>query len=142
MKTFAIIFLAITAVIAGSCSKDNSTSPGTQKSNLSSGAWTVSYFTDSGKDETSDYSGYSFSFNTGGTLSVTGSGTTFTGSWSIKSGSSSYGSSDPDKLVITISGNKQMDHVSKDWKILKMTSSEIQLTDDNPSSAEVLHFSR
>jgi DNA/RNA endonuclease YhcR with UshA esterase domain len=144
MKTFAYILLAFTAVIASSCSKDNSGTTTAQKSNLSSGAWTVSYFTDSGKDETSDFSGYSFSFNTGGTLTVTGAGTTFNGTWSIKSGSSSggYGSSDPDKLIITISGDKQMDKVSKSWQIVKLNSTQIWLSDDNPSSAEVLYFAR
>jgi hypothetical protein len=143
MKTFATILLAITAVIATSCQKDNSTTT-SEKSTLSSGAWTVSYFTDSGKDETADFSGYSFSFNTGGSLSVTGGGSTFTGSWSIKQGSSSsgYGSSDPDKLIISISGNTLMDKVSKNWKIVRLNSTQTWLSDDNPASAEVLYFSR
>jgi hypothetical protein len=146
MKTLTtFILLAVTAVIAGSCSKNDSSSTSTEKSNLSGGTWKVTYFTDSGKDETSDFSGYTFTFGTGGALTVTSpSSATFTGSWSIKSGSTSggygSGSSDPDKLVMTISGDTQMTKISKSWMIVKLTSTDIWLSDDNTSSGEVVYF--
>ena len=147
MKTFATYLLAVTAIIATSCSKDNSASVSQQKSNLASGSWVVTYYTDSGKDETSDFSGYTFMFNADGTLSASTSSATYNGNWSIKSGSSSSsgygsGSNDPDKLVITIAGDKQMTKVSKSWMILKLNSTDIWLSDDNASSGEVLYFAR
>jgi hypothetical protein len=46
------------------------------------------------------------------------------------------------RLVITITGNKEMDHLEDDWVIISITDTQIQLKDDNPASMEELHFGR
>ena len=48
-----------------------------------SGWWTITKFVDSGKNETSDFAGYGFSFNADGSLVADNGSTTISGSWSI-----------------------------------------------------------
>ncbi len=105
-------------------SNDDNVNPDNKVEQVS-GNWTVSYFFDSGKDETSDFSGYSFDFNSNGVLTASGNGNTFTGAWWIGSNSSDDDNSS-NKLNISITG----------------TSNEIRLRDDGDDSDEVLHFTR
>jgi len=144
MKTTAKLFLLALTISLASCSKsndDNPSSSSTNKTEQVSGNWTVTYYFDSGKDETSDYNGYTFEFNTGGVLNATNGANAFTGTWRIGDSSSDDDSSS-NRLVIAITGNKYMDDLQDDWMILKITDTEIRLQDDNLSSAEELRFGR
>ena len=47
------------------------------------GPWTITNFVDSGKNETSDFAGYGFSFNADGSLVADNGSSTITGTWSI-----------------------------------------------------------
>jgi hypothetical protein len=145
MKTAMKLFLVALTLSIVSCSKsnDDNVTPNnsTNKTEQVSGDWTVTYFTDSGKDETSDFSGYSFVFGTNGTLTATGAAGTFTGTWWVGDKSSDDDSSS-NRLNILITGNKAMDHLTDDWVIISITANTIQLRDDNPASMEELHFGR
>jgi hypothetical protein len=144
MKTTAKLFILALTISLVSCSKsnDNNVTPSnTDKTQQVSGNWTVTYYLDSGKDETSDFSGYSFAFNTPDVLLASSGSNSFTGTWRIGDSSSDDDSSS-NKLVIMISGNKAMDDLSHDWLIEKITATEIWLKDDNVSSNEAIHFGR
>jgi hypothetical protein len=139
-----LILLAVTISLV-SCSKsnDDNVNPNNSTSKVEqvSGSWTVTYYLDSGKDETSDYSGYQFAFGTDGVLSATSLSGSYTGTWWIGSKSSDDDNSS-NRLNIMISGNKAMDHLQHDWVILKLSGTEIWLKDDNSSSMEEIHFVR
>jgi hypothetical protein len=142
MKTTVKLFLIALTISLVSCSKSNDTNPSsTNKTDQVSGNWTVTYYLDSGKDETSDFSGYTFEFNSGDVLKATNTLNTYTGTWTIGDRSSDDDSSS-NKLVITIAGNKAMDNLQHDWLIVKLTDTEIWLKDDNVSSNEEIHFGR
>jgi len=144
MKTTAKLFLLALTFSLASCSKSNDNNPGTTNNTQTdqvSGNWTVIYYLDSGKDETSDYNGYTFDFKTGDVLQAANGLNTFTGSWRIGDRSSDDDNSS-NKLVIMITGNKAMDDLQDDWLIVKLTGTEIWLKDDNLSSAEELRFGR
>jgi hypothetical protein len=144
MNTIAKLFLITMTISLVSCSKSNDDNPSSNSNNKTgqvSGNWTVTYYLDSGKDETSDYSGYSFSFNSGDVLQALNGSNTFTGTWTIGNSSSDDDSSS-NKLVINITGNKEMDHLQDDWLIVKLTDTEIWLRDDNLNSGEELHFGK
>ena len=132
-------------MMAWSCSKtaDDNPNPNSASNKVEqvSGEWVVSYYFDSGKDETSDYNGYTFSFSTDGTMQALGGSGTFTGTWRIGDHSSDDDNSS-NRFVITISGNKQMDDLTDDWLITGLSSNGISLKDDNSSSMEELRFSR
>ena len=142
--TLKLILLALTISFV-SCSKsnDDNVNPNnsTSKVDQVTGDWTVTFYTDSGKDETSDFNGYTFVFGTDGTLTASSSAGTFTGTWWIgnKSGDDDNSSN---RLNIVISGNKAMEDLSHNWVILSITNTSIQLQDDNPASMEEIHFGR
>jgi hypothetical protein len=111
--------------------------------------WVVTQFTDSGSDQTANFNGYSFKFNTDGTFVAISTPETFSGTWLL-----SLGNSKPDdsgnissddklnKLTIDISGNTLMKKVSHKWLVDKITSTEIWLRDDNIASNEILRFGK
>lgn len=145
MKTSIKLFLLALTVSVASCSKSNDDNPSNNNSNPTneqvSGDWKVTYYFDSGKDETHNYSGYTFSFNTGGQMqAINGSGT-YNGTWHIGDRSSDDDSAS-NKFIINITGNKQMEDLQDDWLIEMITDTEIRLKDDNPASAEELRFGR
>ena len=152
MKTFLI--LPVLAILLASCSNSDTTSDpvadlSTKTNMVVQSDWVVTQYTDSGKDETTDYSGYKFKFNTDGTFVAVSSAATFNGTWNLAPGSNSpddSGNNSTDdklnKLTISITGNKQMDHLSHKWLADKITATEIWLRDDNVASNEILRFGK
>lgn len=51
--------------------------------NITKGSWIITNFIDSGKNETGDFTGYGFSFNSDGSLVAENESNTETGTWSI-----------------------------------------------------------
>ncbi len=51
--------------------------------NVTTGTWSITNFIDSGKNETGDFMGYGFSFNSNGSLVAENGSNTETGTWSI-----------------------------------------------------------
>lgn len=150
MKTLVLIPLLLVSLLVVSCSKSETTDPAADLSAnqkmVSTGDWKVTQYLDSGKDETSDFSLLSVSFNADGSIVVSDGTTTYTGTWTLASASSSSDDTGYDdkhhKFTITIAGDKLMQKLSKKWLAVKVTEAEIWLSDDNPASNEHLHFGR
>lgn len=53
------------------------------ESNATTGPWMITNFVDSGKNETADFNGYGFSFNTDGSLVADNGSVTVNGTWSV-----------------------------------------------------------
>jgi len=115
------------------CSKNpddtNNSSPAIE------GSWRVSLFSERGSDETSDFSGYLFSFNQGGVLQVSGTGSR-TGSWSKTSSKFNI------DLGPKTDATKPLTELTDDWQIISITDQRIELTDDNISREELLTFTK
>ena len=150
MKTLVLIPLLLVSLLVVSCSKSETTDPAADLSAnqkmVSTGDWKVTQYLDSGKDETSDFSLLSVSFNADGSIVVSDGTTTYTGTSTLASASSSSDDTGYDdknhKFTITIAGDKLMQKLSKKWLAVKVTETEIWLSDDNPASNEHLHFGR
>jgi hypothetical protein len=150
MKT--LFLLPALALLIASCSHNDSTTDPVadltiQTNMVAQNDWIVTKYTDSGIDETSDYAGYKFSFNTNGSFVAVSSTETLNGTWVLAQGSSSSDDSASaddklNKLTISITGNKKMDHLSHKWLTDKITATEIWLRDDNVTSNEVLRFGK
>ncbi len=131
---------ALLAVLATGCQNKTNTdiTPGNNNSvsgTVTSGKWTVSYFYDNDKDETSDYGGYTFEFKADKTLAATRSAATTTGTWSELTDDGLP------RLVITLNTtDDKLVELNDDWVIESKTNSEIKLKDDNPDRNEQLHF--
>ena len=139
MKQILQFFLLTSIIlVSASCSRNSdnlSVNPGQA---VVSGTWRVSLFKDSGNDETIDFAGYSFTFNTGGVLTVVKSSNTQNGTWNINSSSNKFSID----LGAKVTGNLPLGELTDDWKILSSSATEIKLGDDNPSSNEFLTFTK
>jgi hypothetical protein len=85
------------------------------------GTWYVSYFFDD-TDETSDYAGYTFTFNASGTALAIKNTTTINGTWS------NYIDSGDEKLEFSFEGTT-LDELEDDWEIIEFTATQIRLKD-------------
>ncbi|MGX5817966.1 lipocalin family protein [Chitinophaga lutea] len=100
------------------------------------GAWRVSHFSERGSDETSDFSGYTFTFQDNGTALAVKAGVNRTGSWSISGNRFNI------DFGAKTDANKPLGELTDDWVILSRSSTDIRLADDNTSSAELLTFTK
>ncbi len=133
-------FSLLTGIVLASvsCSRNSDDLSANPGQTVVSGTWRVSLFKDSDNDETADFSGYSFTFNTGGVLTVLKNNGSQNGTWSINSGSNKFSIG----LGAKIAGNLPLGELTDDWKILSSSATEIKLGDDNPSSNEFLTFTK
>lgn len=138
-KKMAIIpFLSVVFFMnmASTCSNDddnnNSSSDPTPVINtVTSGTWRVTYYFDTDSDETSDFTGYNFTFGSSNVLTATNGSNTYTGSWSVTNDDDSDDdnpSSDLD-FNILFSSPANFQDLSDDWDIVSRTSTKIELID-------------
>lgn len=124
----------ISLVTLSSCKKDDNGSSSSVDQIVTTGSWRVSYFVESNEDNTSDFSGYAFSFNSNGDLVATQSGVNTTGSWGWHDSSG--------KFNISIGSNKPLSDLTDDWLVLEKTETLIRLKNDNTTKDELLNFTR
>jgi len=110
-----------------SCSKKDDTTQVTQAA--TDGNWRVSLYFDN-SDETNKFSGYNFTFNSGGQVTATNGSNTVTGSWS-------QGSS---KFTISFGSTAVFSDLNDDWLMEEKTTSSIKLKDDNATHIHQLQF--
>ena len=124
-------------VLLVACDQSNSVSSNTSQI-VSSGSWRVTLFTDSGNDETADFSGYSFTFSSTGAITAVKNGATKNGTWSVSNSSGKFNID----LGPKDATNKPLGELTDDWKILSSTTTEIRLGDDNTASNEFVTFTK
>lgn len=86
---------------------------------LTSGSWNVTYFFDD-QDETSDFSGYVFTFETNNTAQAVSTSNTVNGNWNLTN------SNTPD-LNLFFGNNNPFDELDEDWDIIEATQDIIKL---------------
>lgn len=137
LMVFALLFI--------SCSSDNSDDVNAANimadiqeiSDLvSTGTWTITNFIDSGSDETTNFTGYGFSFNSDGNLVADNGSNTVNGTWSVTDDSGSDGSNDDSSIDdssddidfnIFFASPSNFNELSEDWDIVSRTESRIEL---------------
>lgn len=128
-----LVFISIS-----SCQNNNDSVSPTTSQVVTSGTWRVSLFIDSGNDETSDFTGFSFTFNQDGSLSASRNTFSRTGTWSVNSSSNRF----IIDLGPKITTNEPLGELTDDWVILSQSNTELKLSDDNVASNEFLTFTR
>ena len=113
---------------------------------MTSGTWRVSYFNDSGDDETHHFSGYSFRFDGNGTVRASGLLATYNGFWSITdcNGSNDHNSIDDLHFNIHFNLDNDFDDLNDDWEVLSYSPYQLALFDisNGGSGTDYLTFSR
>jgi hypothetical protein len=120
-----IALLALSMLSLNSCKKDDDNSSSTtsvEVNNIvSSGNWRVTYYWDTDKDETSDFSGYTFTFGVSGVLTALKNGTTITGTWGTRIDSGKT------KLDIAFATPESFREITEDWEVLEKSATQIKL---------------
>jgi len=123
------LFALLLYVLLTSCSSDNdsNTIPDSIEANIQSGTWKITKFIDSGIDETNDFAGYDFTFESSGVLSSTNGSNNFDGTSNI---SVNDGTDLNDlELNIFFSLMNDFDDLTDDWDFISQSSSKIELID-------------
>ncbi|MBW8684940.1 lipocalin family protein [Chitinophaga rhizophila] len=133
-----LVILLSACVVSCSNDDDNNPAPAVDTDAPKTGTWRVTLFTDSGKDETSDFAGYSFSFDSDGTAAAAKGAANKSGTWSISSSSREFNLNFGAKT----DANKPLGELTDDWDIISISATEIKLKDDNDDSDEFLTFTQ
>jgi len=145
MKTIKILpILAVVLMLttASTCHKDDDNPSVSNQQQIAminavngtvmQGNWHVSYYFDNDSEETSNFSGYTFSFGSGGILTATNGSNTQTGSWFV-SGSNSSNDDNPHPedldFNIAFSSPANFAELTDDWEIVTFTAARIELID-------------
>jgi hypothetical protein len=133
MKNSLLLSLAILMLAFAACTNtddDNSSNSGQPQQvedDLVAGDWKITYFNDSGDDETSDFSGYSFSFEDNGTITATKNNNTYTGTWSIADSNSNDDSPDDLDFNIFFNQTNELEELNEDWHFISQSDTKIEL---------------
>ena len=143
-KVFNLAFLLMLSVslMSSMCSGNDDDSPFIDNSQqiaqientAESGTWRITSFIDSGQNETADFNGYNFSFNTDGTLVATNNTNTITGTWSVTNDSNSNDDSNSSNdidfnIFFPVQDTNNFEDLNDDWDIVSTSSTTIQLID-------------
>jgi hypothetical protein len=118
------LVLALLAAL-GACTNNLNNLTPAQIQDKATGKWKVTEFVEDGKGETHHFNGYTFDFESSGTLTATYSGGTVNGTWSV------IRDDGMEKMVIIISGTYALDEMIDDWVIAELTNNRMQLEDDS-----------
>lgn len=114
-----------------SCSNSNDNPADLQQTviqnNVQSGDWRITSFIDSGKDETGHFTGYTFKFESNGTLTSTNGSNTFSGTWNISDSNSNDDSSGDLDFNILFNLTNNFEDLSEDWQIVSQSATRIEL---------------
>ena len=129
----AIMFLFIVTIFSSCSDEDdvavnNSVDLTPVINTVNTDTWRITFYQDSGVDETSDFSGYNFSFGAGNILSATNGTNTYTGTWSVTSDNSNDDSPSNDlDFNIAFSAPANFAELTEDWNIISYTATKVQL---------------
>ena len=141
MKSLKIAFFALLLISITACSKKDSSIAGTSADEVANlaqnGDWRITYFNDSGQDETSDFAGYVFVFNSDGSLVATKGNEVVNGTWSVQDDSSNSSSDDDGNstddddfnIFFPVPQSNKFEDLNDDWDIISVSASKIELTD-------------
>lgn len=122
----SVLSIILMTVIA-SCKKDDDSSTNSSPSSstalnngIKQGTWRISYFNDSGNDETSHYTDYMFQFNSNGTVTANKSGNSVSGNWST-------GNDDSTAKLLLNFNVIPFTELNEDWHLIEQSSNLIKL---------------
>ncbi|MAN60202.1 MAG: hypothetical protein CMC08_10240 [Flavobacteriaceae bacterium] len=101
------------------------------------GTWRISSFIDSGEDETTDFNGYVFTFNTDGSLVAVNGTTTVSGTWSVTDDSSNSSTDDDGNstddddfnIFFPVPESSDFEDLNDDWDVISVSPTVISLID-------------
>lgn len=146
--TYAFIIL-ISCLLVTACTNNNDDTPNdtTQnqiEDNVATSTWRITKYIDSDTDDTSDYTGYNFTFGTDHILTASNGVNTYIGTWSISDSNSNDDSHDDLDFNIFFASPGDFEELSDYWDFISQSSIKIELIDISGVSGEtdLLTFER
>jgi hypothetical protein len=135
MKNFNVLHIVVMAILINlffSCSNDSSSSnsvdPTPVVNTVNKGTWRITFYEDSGVNETSNFTGYNFTFGPNSVLTATNGTNTYLGTWSVTSDNSGDDSPSNDlDFNIAFSSPSNFEELTEDWNIIERTDTKIKL---------------
>lgn len=141
MKTIKFSLLATLIFVittASMCSNDDNSSSSNSPTDViavvSNGSWRVSYYYDSDQDETTNFSGYNFTFASNNVLTASNGTNNFTGTWSVTDSNSNDDSINDLDFNIAFISPVQFEELTDDWEIIEKNSNQLKLRDISGSN--------
>lgn len=139
MRKIASILVALFLLMVFGCSNsnDNSSSPSSNNSQtiaairtaVSAGTWRITYFYDSGTNETTNFNGYNFTFGASNVLTGTNGVNTYTGTWSVTDSNTNDDNPSDVHFNVGFTVPPNFQSLTDDWEVLEHTATKIRLTD-------------
>ena len=134
MKSNWVLAFIITAGLSiVSCTKDNDLNNelalDQMEDSIETGAWVISLFKESGKDETNHFSGYDFTFSADGKLFAENGLNSYDGTWSITDSNSNDDSQSDLHFNIFFNLSNDFEDLNDDWDVLSNSDVKIELID-------------
>ncbi|MEO5648197.1 MAG: hypothetical protein ABIQ56_07520 [Chitinophagaceae bacterium] len=133
MKRFAFLSaIILSAIIFQGCSKkDDTSNPVNPVSTTPQGTWRISNFF-STMDETGNFAGYIFTFNSAGGVIATKGTLIKNGTWSETT----------TKFILSFGTDVLFSDLNNDWLKVEKLAASIKLKEDNPAQTDKLEFIR
>ncbi|UKN03493.1 hypothetical protein K6119_08195 [Paracrocinitomix mangrovi] len=114
--------------LTASCKKDDG--PKSKAEGIvQNGSWHISKYTDTGIDSTSQFTGYSFTFNESGSVNANKGTDNYNGNWHILD--SSNVTAENLYLIIDFNLTNELADLNEDWFFLLLSDSKLELNDLN-----------
>ncbi len=140
MRNWGKLILLLTfPLFIATCGKsyDDPATSSTLTSIITQGTWTVHLYLNDGKDETSNYTGYVFTFNSNGSLQAAKGGNNTGGTWS------EVADSGKTKLILVWVGGGipvELLEIEEDWVLKAKSNTLVELTNTGSSGTSELHL--
>lgn len=122
-------FVVIASLVLGFACKNTTSVQTSIEDNAINSTWKITKFVDSGKDETSAFSAYSFTFVNTSEVKASNSTTTIAGTWLITDSNSKDDSQDDLHFVLNFPATNNFDNLNEDWNFISQSATKIELTD-------------
>jgi hypothetical protein len=129
-----MLFCLFMLNVASMCSSDDDSSSSADPTPVINaaiqGTWRVTSYVDSGNNETTDFTGYNFTFATGGALTATNGTNSYSGTWSVTGDDSTDDSPSNDlDFNISFAAPANFADLTDDWDIVSYSATTISLID-------------
>jgi hypothetical protein len=151
MRTFFYFILTMVSLVgATSCSSDNNNNnsandPAPVINTVTSGTWRITSFIEDGVNRTQYFTGFIFTFQSGGVLVASNGTETHTGAWSVTTDDQDDDSpSNSLDFNIIFTAPETFTEISEDWDIISRSANKISLrhVSGGDSSVDTLVFEK
>jgi hypothetical protein len=127
-----ILLFAMILTGAFSCTSDSSSNSSVDPTPVinivNKGTWRITFYEDSGVNETTNFTGYNFTFGSNSILTAANGTNTYIGTWSVTSDNSGDDSPSNDlDFNIAFASPANFEELTEDWNIIEKTDTKIKL---------------